>query len=342
VTLTGANTFNYNDSGLVAYSNGSIALSNVNANGNWWFGAYLMNYAGAGNVTLTGTSVFNDNYYGLIVDSMGNVALNDVTANRNWIGVIIFNTGGAGITIQNLNASENCAGLWFDGDVTVANGTIANNVFGVGQIDPASALNMPGVTFSGNTVDVTDDISECFYEASDGDVVVQSVMLIEAGNQFEFDLSCAHRDSFFIVLPNDDQIQIFCPVSGKALIKRLDNTMLPADLPAGYAYNSAFSLEIFQNQKPIPVILEGGNIKASFHNPSLEAGINYSILYWDNGAWIPLKDFIIDANGDPRVFDLHVGDPRVVLSGLNLVFVNGVPRVEISTNFPGIFVLAQH
>jgi hypothetical protein len=170
---------------------------------------------------------------------------------------------------------------------------------------------------------------------------VASPVFESTGSQIEFDLSCEERDSFFATLPNGDQIQIFCPVSGKAIIKRLDNTMLPADLPVGYTYASAFSLEIIQDQIRIPVISEGGNVKASFQLPSLETGSNYSILYWDNGSWVSLKEFMLDENGTPRSFDLHPDDPRSILSGLNFVFTGDSPRAEISTNFPGIFVLAQ-
>jgi hypothetical protein len=50
---------------------------------------------------------------------------------------------------------------------------------------------------------------------------------------------------------------------------------------------------------------------------------------------------MLDENGTPRSFDLHPDDPRSILSGLNFVFTGDSPRAEISTNFPGIFVLAQ-
>jgi hypothetical protein len=156
-----------------------------------------------------------------------------------------------------------------------------------------------------------------------------------------------------INLPNGDKVEIICPVRGKASISRLDNTTLPADLPDGYTFASAFQVDISQpdfaagadQRKSIDVITEGGYIKASFVAPSIDIGGIYSILYWDpaTGSWIPLKDFIRDAGGIPHVFSLHSqdpADPKKILSGVNFLSRIIPQRVEVSTNFPGIFVLA--
>lgn len=117
---------------------------------------------------------------------------------------------------------------------------------------------------------------------------------------------------------------------------------LPASLPAEYSYASAFSLDILQNETSIPVITEGGYLKTSFAASSLQAGDSYSILYWDNGTWVPLKEFTLDEHGSFQLNPDVSEDPREILSGVKLVTDNGSPRVEVSTNFPGIFVLAQH
>ena len=50
---------------------------------------------------------------------------------------------------------------------------------------------------------------------------------------------------------------------------------------------------------------------------------------------------MLDENGNPRQFSLYPDDPRMVLSGLKLIFEDGTLRLELSTNFPGIFVLVQ-
>lgn len=175
----------------------------------------------------------------------------------------------------------------------------------------------------------------------------------------EFFLDCKLQESFTYPLPNGDKVEIICPSgywSGKASISRLDNTTLPDKLPAGFTYASAFLVEITKLKEPVQmvngeflreevkVIPEGGYIKASF--VALSRG-NYSILYWDatNKSWIPLKDLIVDEKGKPIVFDL---DPEnkdnllKIISGVQQVSNPLDPRVEVSTNFPGIFVLAQH
>jgi len=87
-------------------------------------------------------------------------------------------------------------------------------------------------------------------------------------------------------------------------------------------------------------------MKASFVAPSIQIfGGTYSILYWDNRTWILLKDFMLDENGEPQVFDLHPGsqeDPRkIIIRGVENIDNPRDPRVEVSTNFPGIFVLVQ-
>ena len=89
---------------------------------------------------------------------------------------------------------------------------------------------------------------------------------------------------------------------------------------------------------------EGGYIKASFVALGPE---NYTILYWDanSSRWIPLKDFMLDEDGWPQVFALYPEDPdslMKIISGVQQVTNPLDPRVEVSTNFPGIFVLAQH
>jgi hypothetical protein len=63
-----------------------------------------------------------------------------------------------------------------------------------------------------------------------------------------------------------------------------------------------------------------------------------------NGTWVPLNDFIGPENNS-QTFDLNPGVTeglRKIESGVKVVTRNGVQRVEVSTNFPGIFVLAQH
>lgn len=175
----------------------------------------------------------------------------------------------------------------------------------------------------------------------------------------EFFLDCRLQESFTYALPNGDKVEIICPSqywSGKASISRLDNTTLPDELPAGFTYASAFLVNISKLREPVQwvageylredvsVIPEGGYIKASFVALSQE---DYSILYWDtrSNTWIPLKDFMLDENGQSHEFNLYPEDRNSLLkiiSGVRQIANPLDPRVEVSTNFPGIFVLAQH
>jgi hypothetical protein len=79
----------------------------------------------------------------------------------------------------------------------------------------------------------------------------------------------------------------------------------------------------------------------------LQPGNSYSILYWDplSSTWVPLKDYLLNEYRNTQVFDLFPGaddDKRKILSGVKYFTEAGEERGEVSTNFPGIFVLAQH
>jgi hypothetical protein len=182
-----------------------------------------------------------------------------------------------------------------------------------------------------------------------------------ARSHAEIYLECARQPSFTVPLPNGDKVEIICPSdtwSGKATISRLDNTSLPGELPSGYTYASAFQVNIDKlsdpieviggqfKREPIGIIPNPGYIKASFVAlPSQRFGGTYSILFWDNGTWVPLKDLILAANRSPQVFYLHPDQPEddlKIISGVDFIDNPLDPRVEVSTNFPGIFVLVQH
>jgi hypothetical protein len=109
ITLSGYNTFNDNQdsTGLEAYSNGNILMSNLTANGNPGEpayggsqntgGVYLDNHSLTTvpvTVTLTGNNTFNANGY---YDSFNDVTLGD--------GLLVYSDGA--ITASNLTANDN-------------------------------------------------------------------------------------------------------------------------------------------------------------------------------------------------------------------------------------------
>lgn len=288
-------------------------------------------------------------------------------------GADIFPSGG-NVTITNSEFGGNDWGLWLQ---DAGNVSIMRSVFNVNNVDLSAwcALNAIALTFP-DLIPINLNVNpDCTYSTPVDSRSSQPVTVISRTNtrglfftenkprnlvyqgKSVFFLECRpDQYNFKVNLPNGDKVEIYCPVSGKATITRLDNTTLPAELPTGYAFASAFQVEILQpvvpltinpatndyNRAPIPVITEGGHITASFATSRLQAGGNFSVLYWDevSGKWISLKDFMYGRN-----FKLIPDDPqdkRIVVSGV-LPNTRNIPaRVEVSTNFPGIFVLAQH
>jgi hypothetical protein len=325
---------NGNDGAHLVANNLTIDNSSFNNNGyDSCFGCSGITYFGSmntgqisnGNVNISSSVFINNNVAGIQIQSY--------IADLNF--VLNYN-----FTINNSNFSNNGFGAVLDianGNITINNGNFSGNSVGLGTGLCRGNIVLNNVTFSGNTNDIASWVN-CH-------VTIINPSIISSQSEGEFALDCISVDGYSINLPNGDLVQIFCPVSGRARISRLDNTALPAALPASYTYASAFSLDILQNSIPIPVITEGGFIKVSFVASSLQTGSTYSVLYWDNGTWVPLKDFMLEENGNVQDFDLNPGAPediRKIMSGVKLVTVNGSPRVEVSTNFPGIFVLAQH
>jgi hypothetical protein len=310
----------------VETSNGDITVNNSNFNNNTDIGLQAISWNG--NITINNSN-FDNNDIG--VRSFSDDTINNSTFSNNYYGILI----GSGSNIFNNS-------IFLQNQVGIASTAVFN-----GTCPSETNIVLNNVIFSGNTTNIDDsaasseDFSKCRIN------IVTSLMnsILLSQGEGEFFLDCRRLGGYSVNLPNGDRVQIFCPVSGSARISRLDNTALPAALPVGYTYASAFSLDIRQNKIPIPVITEGGSIKASFVATSLQTGSTYSVLYWDNGTWIPLKDFMLKENGNVQVFDLNSDvpeDTRKILSGVKLVTQNGSPRVEVSTNFPGIFVLAQH
>jgi hypothetical protein len=283
-------------------------------------------------------SSFNDNIMGAYFGS-GNITISNSNFNNN-------STAGVGLvgksTINNSIFSGNGAGIIPADDVTLNDVIIANNDVGVeATCLPDIQLTLNRVSFLGNGVDIGSKILGC--TGTPFKIITSdSTFTISSQTEGEFALDCASVDGYSVNLLNGNLVQIFCPVSGRARISSLEPTALPAPLPADYSYASAFSLDILQNEMPIPVITEGGYLRTSFAASSPQAGDTYSILYWDNGSWISLKELTLDENGSLQLNPDASEDPREILSGVKLVTDNGSPRVEVSTNFPGIFVLAQH
>ncbi len=114
VSLTGTNIFsNNNSSGLVISSFGAITASNVFANSNAIYGAYIFNSNSIlpAAISLTGTNHFKYNGTGLYVSSKGQITMSNIAAN--------FNTG-SGAYLTNISGPST-SGITFTGTSSVSN-----------------------------------------------------------------------------------------------------------------------------------------------------------------------------------------------------------------------------
>jgi hypothetical protein len=158
---TGEDTSGTYGYGVEAYTNGSITLSGVTAENNWYDGAYLQNnYSGAtGTINVggdfSGNGLSFDLLYGNGVEAYSNndIILSDVTANDNYDdGALVDNTLGAGnIIVTNSIFGDSS---WIDG-----NGSYGLEAFSSGNImlnniiadwSGYSGTNLRNINGSGN------------------------------------------------------------------------------------------------------------------------------------------------------------------------------------------------
>lgn len=364
VSITGSSfTNNGSDGADIFPGAGTTTITNSQFNGNSYSGLYLYSNA---DVSIDGSSFLNNGVDGADVFPVGsNIMITGSHFNDNgWDG--LYAGYANNITFDNSSANNNGAiygggglDIFYTNNLNLDNSSILqNSVYGVcayvvGNIYNSSTIN-PNVLLWSNSQYLCSLSGGTPGRGGHQNVPppVPQNNVPRSGSQASFYLSCKEQYSFPYWLPNGDKVEIVCPVHGEATISRLDNTTLPGSLPAGYTYASAFQVDISElvvddqgqyERKSIPYITDGGYIIASFVKPSQQTAASYSILYWDNGNWIPLKDYMLDSNGTPHIFDLIPGNKtREILSGVNADRKIFPPRVEVSTNFPGIFVLAQH
>jgi hypothetical protein len=158
----------------------------------------------------------------------------------------------------------------------------------------------------------------------------------EPGNESGNEPLCAKNSIVILQLPTNDNVTVFCPISGQISVKNIGKKALPSTAPAGATYVSGLEVKLSNNGAATQVISEGGHLKVSFSIPADLAGQNFAILYWDEaaGQWVELPAFT-DNGGKAAVTDL--GNGKQVLEGTKIL--SDVSLVEASVNFPGIFIL---
>jgi hypothetical protein len=181
---------NVNSSGLFVNSANNVTFTNVNANGNGYYGADLVDHTAAGDVQITGSNFSNNDDKGLSVITNGRITLNNVNANNNrdgayldalndinitnsnfgnlailgdantggntWTGLYILTPGN--VVLDNVSASYNgVTGAYIDarsgiGGITVRNGStfFSNGDLGLKGMTGKGAISLTNVTIDGD------------------------------------------------------------------------------------------------------------------------------------------------------------------------------------------------
>ncbi len=153
VNITGSNYFNGNGSnGLVIYSDTTITLNNITANGNGVNGANLNNYDAWGlpeywtlssSIKITGANTFSGNgETGLFFRTYGLADISKLTADNNDFDA--FYTGGSGVVGYSNNSS-----------ITITCGSMTRNGTYGWSLDAFTLVTLKGVFAIGNFVQNT-------------------------------------------------------------------------------------------------------------------------------------------------------------------------------------------
>jgi hypothetical protein len=132
VTIDPSSFSNSNSTGIeINNVLGDVQLTDVTANGNSNYGAFLGDYmAGIGNVTIVG-SQFDSNYRGLAIRPAGDVTITDSTADDNsYSNIMIGSVNSLAISNTTANDSANAYGMYLrnvSNDVTLNNVTANDN-----------------------------------------------------------------------------------------------------------------------------------------------------------------------------------------------------------------------
>lgn len=328
ITISGTNVFNGNITyGLHITSDGVIHVNNITANENNLDGAYLDNTSGntETGVNVTGSNFFNENSgVGLFIQSDGAINTANLTANQNLVGVALDNstsTSNANVFLSGTNSfnANSIAGLGIisDGDVDVYRVTTNNNYSGVNIVTSgdvtitcssinnetyglnvdSNSLTLSGLTFSGNSTDISStstpviNIFECnpptLTPTKTSDFLpIHEINTTGGASELDCDLYRGTK----LILPNGDFAYFPCPIQDTASIYRLENNVLPADLPSGTSYLSGFTTEVITDG--ISDSLPGIIMTISFSIPDDANLSSLTILYWDGVAWVEQTGFV--------------------------------------------------
>ena len=332
--------------GIYAKTNeGDIDLTNVTVTGNdvTNIGAFLTTHNGGNIFVDTSTFEYNTKT-GLLIIASGLVDLVNVTTDHN---------GGNGVEVYS-TYTDSCRCP--DDDVVnvvvnVDGGNFTNNdSYGL-MVKPGPEGDLVFVTsaiFGGNGLgNYLLDLSEpqncdpcdcgdcCEHEEPKDPRVVQ--VPFEGGDPVEQD--CENTSGTILQLPNGTWIKVGCPFEGYSTLSGITEDGLPGVLGAGADFLAGISVGLTDGEGNF-VINSDGTITITFKIPEDSRGRSHSILFWDptlndgEGGWVQLPPFEFGTS-----FPLNPDDPedgRVIISGVQ----EKDGFIQVTVNFPGIFVLA--
>lgn len=148
------------------------------------------------------------------------------------------------------------------------------------------------------------------------------------------DSLCAKNSITILQLPSGNNLEVHCPISGTLSVKDQTRKGLPAPLPDGMNFVAGINITLSQQDGvSTQVIADSGHVEPSFAVPADQAGGNLVILFWDASAnkWVELPVFGSEGN-------VSLPNGGTVSEGVQVL--NNIGQIEVSVNFPGIFVLA--
>ena len=356
----------------------NTTISNSTFNNNLWDGLAIDAH---GSATISGSTFSNNLWDGTWLNQVDTVNIsNSIFNNNSWSGLRFYHSNGGSISITNSSFTLNDIGLFLSSaglSGSVLDSSFLQNSTAIQSENTSGSLIIECQTLVGNGADFSarngnpqngylpspwrPTYNPCNHATptpgpdpntpTPAPTLVAPITTIvtvattgEKATSTKLVCTAAQQRTQFM-LPNGDMLEINCPVDGNANISRLDNTMLPADLPEGFEYVSAYELRILQGNVLVPVITTSGYIRGSFVAEKTTS--TYGILFWDdeNKQWIPLKDFQWNASKMPVTFPFDPANPgsnRKVLSGVRYLDKQAPNRVDVSINFTGIFVLVRY
>lgn len=150
-------------------------------------------------------------------------------------------------------------------------------------------------------------------------------------------------------LPDGDY-DTFTNICGyTANIKHLAIQEIPDDLPDGYKYSDSMEVTLLDSNKNSVSILPGyGSSTISYLvDPKTLGKAEYSILFWDEnfndsiGGWIKLPLLPDNSKTDDFYQLLHPDSPSDQRTITVPVYEFGKSRIQVTTNFTGIFILVE-